>query len=157
MFNTVCISFGIIIINIIIIIYSISDCMFNVQITQLNFLSLKLQKPILTSFWITRNIWVWINPQQSFLCLLLHLQLLVSIVLMTLLYHIWEHRDDIFILLCYLTSVDLKVHSHVWDHFWQLKTLYKWWKMQKFTPKALFVLKIFKFLFWLFWSCSKTA
>ena len=104
MFNTVCISFGIIIINIIIIIYSISDYMFNVQITQLNFLSLKLQKPILTSFWITRNIWVWINPQQSFLCLLLHLQLLVSIVLMTLLYHIWEHRDDIFILLCYLTS-----------------------------------------------------
>ena len=26
-----------------------------------------------------------------------------------------------------------------------------------FTSKALFILKIFNFLSWLFWSCSKTA
>ena len=42
----------------------------------------------------------------------------------------------------------LKKHSQVWNNFWQLKPF-------NFTSKALFVLKIFKFLFWLFCHVAK--
>ena len=47
----------------------------------------------------------------------------------------------------------LKAHSQVWDNFWQLKALYKWWKM--LTSNAPFLLKIFKFLSWLFNHVTK--
>ena len=40
-------------------------------------------------------------------------------------------------------------------HFWQLKALSKWKNAFYFTSKALFVLKIFKFLSWLFGHVSK--
>ena len=32
----------------------------------------------------------------------------------------------------------LKTHSQVWDNFWQLKTLYKWWKMLFISCHKLF-------------------
>ena len=38
-----------------------------------------------------------------------------------------------------------------------LKTLYKWWKAFHFILKALFILKIFSFLSWLFGHVEKTA
>ena len=51
----------------------------------------------------------------------------------------------------------LKAHSQVWDNFWQLKVLEKWWKMLSFyfTLQALFVLKIFNFLSWHFGHVAK--
>ena len=48
----------------------------------------------------------------------------------------------------------LKAHSSVWDNFGQMNVLLKWWKLL-FISQAPFVLKIFKFLFWLFYSCRK--
>ena len=39
-------------------------------------------------------------------------------------------------------TLKFKSNSQVWDNFWQLEAL--------FTSKALFVLKIFKFLSWIF-------
>ena len=56
-----------------------------------------------------------------------------------------------------LIDLSLKAHSKVWDNFWQLKPLQKWWKCFHFTLKALFVLKIFKFFSWRFSSCIKMA
>ena len=44
-------------------------------------------------------------------------------------------------------------HSRVSDNFWQLKALMK--NAFYFMPKALFVLKIFKFLSWLFGYVEK--
>ena len=32
----------------------------------------------------------------------------------------------------------LKVHSQVWDNFWQLKALLRWWKMFFISPQKLF-------------------
>ena len=46
----------------------------------------------------------------------------------------------------------LKAHCKVWDNFWHLK------KMKNalyFTSKALFIIKIFKFLSWLFGHVGK--
>ena len=41
----------------------------------------------------------------------------------------------------------LKGHSQVWDNFWQLKTLLKWWKiLLNTTIKALFVSWIFDYV-----------
>ena len=37
-----------------------------------------------------------------------------------------------------LTNFQLKAHSHVWDNFWQLKALWKWWKMLFISPQKLF-------------------
>ena len=51
---------------------------------------------------------------------------------------------------------DLKAHSQVWDNFWQLKALWKWWKMLFIsTLKAYLILKIFKFLYWDFGHIDK--
>ena len=32
----------------------------------------------------------------------------------------------------------LKAHSQVWDNFWQINALWKWWKMPLFLPLKLF-------------------
>ena len=32
------------------------------------------------------------------------------------------------------SSTALKAHLQVWDNFWQLKTLQKWWKMLFILP-----------------------
>ena len=32
----------------------------------------------------------------------------------------------------------LKAHSQVWDNFWQINALWKWWKMLLFLPLKLF-------------------
>ena len=57
----------------------------------------------------------------------------------------------------YLLKVCLKVQSQVWEHFRQLNESPL--KMTKnafyFTSKALFILKIFKFLSWLFSHVAK--
>ena len=46
--------------------------------------------------------------------------------------------------------------GHIWDNFWQFKALLKMMKNAfYFTLKALFVLKIFKFLSWLFGHVAK--
>ena len=39
-------------------------------------------------------------------------------------------------------------HSQVWDNFWQLKALKMMKNAFNFTSKALFILKIFKLLYW---------
>ena len=52
-------------------------------------------------------------------------------------------------------SVKAKAHSQVWDNFWQLKVLWKWCKMHFISRKAFFVLKISKFLSWLFGHVEK--
>ena len=50
----------------------------------------------------------------------------------------------------------LKTHSQVWDNFWQLKAPLKMMiNAFYFISKALFVLKIFKSLSWLFGHVSK--
>ena len=33
---------------------------------------------------------------------------------------------------------ELKVHSQLWDNFWQLKALQKWWKMLFISPYKFF-------------------
>ena len=35
-------------------------------------------------------------------------------------------------------QMPLKAHFHVWNNFWQLKALQKWWKMLFISPKKLF-------------------
>ena len=48
------------------------------------------------------------------------------------------------------------LHSQVWKNFWQLKSLLKRWKISfYFTIKTIFVLEIFKLLFWLFGHVGK--
>ena len=37
-----------------------------------------------------------------------------------------------------LKQVFLKVHPQAWDIFWQLKALWKWWKMLFISPQKLF-------------------
>ena len=37
----------------------------------------------------------------------------------------------------------LKAHSQVWDNFWQLKALSKWWKILFISPQILFSLNFF--------------
>ena len=50
----------------------------------------------------------------------------------------------------------LKAHSKVWNIFWHLKALLKKCIMLFISPlKALSILKIFKFLFWLFGHVGK--
>ena len=52
--------------------------------------------------------------------------------------------------------VPLKARSQGWGNFWQLKTPLKMMKNAfYFSIKALFVLKIFKFLSWLFGHVEK--
>ena len=34
----------------------------------------------------------------------------------------------------YVRYVILKAYSHVWDDFWQVETLFKWWKMLFISP-----------------------
>ena len=50
-----------------------------------------------------------------------------------------------------------KAHSHVWDNFDNWKSFKNDEKFFFFTLEALFVLKIFKFLSWLFDHVEKTA
>ena len=38
----------------------------------------------------------------------------------------------------------LKMTSEVWDNFWQLKALWKWWKMLFLSPQKLFLYWRFK-------------
>ena len=60
------------------------------------------------------------------------------------------------ICILYLSITCLKAHSQVWDNFWQLKTLLKMMKNAfYFTSKVLFILKIFRFLSWLFGHVAK--
>ena len=55
-----------------------------------------------------------------------------------------------------VTTSELKAHSQVWYNFWQLNALFKMMKNAfHFTSKAVFVLKIFKFLSWLFGHVAK--
>ena len=51
-----------------------------------------------------------------------------------------------------ITVESLKVYSQVWDNFWQLKEspLKTMKNVFYYTSKALSVLKIFKFLTWIF-------
>ena len=59
---------------------------------------------------------------------------------------VWSH----------LLKKSLKVHSHVWDYFLATERPLKMTKNAfYFTSKALFVLKIFKFLSWLFGHVGK--
>ena len=52
--------------------------------------------------------------------------------------------------------VPFKERSQAWDNFWQLKSPFKMMKNAfHFHLKALFVLKIFKFLSWLFGHVKK--
>ena len=52
---------------------------------------------------------------------------------------------------CKISLLILKVHSRVWDNFWQLKNPLKMMKnVYYFIWKTLFVLEIFTFLSWLF-------
>ena len=49
-----------------------------------------------------------------------------------------------------------KVHSQVWDNFWQLKALYKWRKMLFISPeKLLSFSRYLSFLSWLFGLVTK--
>ena len=52
--------------------------------------------------------------------------------------------------------VNLKAHFQVWHNFWTTENPVKMMKnIFYFTPKALFILKIFKSLSWLFGHVSK--
>ena len=77
----------------------------------------------------------------------------------------WSLLQHIFFIKVQLKKVNLKIvfqrkylkaHSQVRDNFWQLKVLYKLMKNAfHFTLKALFAIKIFKFLSWLFGYAKK--
>ena len=52
----------------------------------------------------------------------------------------------------------LKGHSKVWDNFLAIESPLETVKNAfYFTSKAIFVLRIFKFFSWFFWSCNTTA
>ena len=48
-------------------------------------------------------------------------------------------------------SFVFKAHSQVWDDFWQLKALRKWWKMLFILPKKLFSLSRYLNFYLDFW------
>ena len=52
------------------------------------------------------------------------------------------------------SSTSLKALSQVWEHFWKLKALWKWWKMIS-TLNTLLVVMVFKFLSWIFGHAEK--
>ena len=49
----------------------------------------------------------------------------------------------------------LKAHCHVWDNFFTAECPLEWWKILFISSWKLFVLKIFKFLSWLFGHVEK--
>ena len=49
----------------------------------------------------------------------------------------------------------LKMHSQVWDNFWLIKPFKNEENAFYFTSRALFILKVFKFSFWLFGQVAK--
>ena len=50
----------------------------------------------------------------------------------------------------------LKVHFQVWDNFWQLKALWKLWKILFISPQKIFLFsRYLKFLSWLFGHVAK--
>ena len=48
---------------------------------------------------------------------------------------LWKLVLMIYLNIIFVSTLHLKVHSQVWDNFWQLKTLKKLWKML-FIPTA---------------------
>ena len=55
-----------------------------------------------------------------------------------------------------ISYIFLEAYFQVCDNFWQLKVLYKWWKMLfYFTLKIFLVLEIFQIFFWIFGLAGK--
>ena len=52
----------------------------------------------------------------------------------------------------FLSTIFTHPHSKVWDNFWQLKVLQKWWKMLcSYRSQNIYIFIL------TFWSCRKTA
>ena len=66
----------------------------------------------------------------------------------------FSHLTSHFFRQCYKTL--LKAHPEVWDNFWQLKYLQKWWKIFIISPQKLFSFSTYLgFLCWLFDHVAK--